>query len=179
MKCNFEECVNDQRAKGLCPGHLNQLSKGKELTTLRKVRAKGSTLERNQSGDKFCPKCEDWLPVDNFSEHASTSDGLRNTCKKCHALHKYGLNENTYQKLFTNQNGKCAVCEISLQGKKICIDHDHSCCPGWNTCGKCIRGILCYGCNTAEGLLKSDPVIISKLLEYVKTRGSIEELINE
>lgn len=28
------------------------------------------------------------------------------------------------------------------------VDHDHKCCSGDKSCGKCVRGILCPGCNT-------------------------------
>lgn len=141
------------------------------------IRKKGSPAERNPNGEKFCPKCECWLPVIFFGEHSITSDKLRNSCKKCHALQKYGLNSRTYENLFQSQNGKCAVCEDSLDGRKICIDHDHKCCPRFKSCGKCVRGILCYNCNTAEGLLKSNPDIVRKLLKYIENKGMIEELI--
>lgn len=33
----------------------------------------------------------------------------------------------------------------------LCIDHDHNCCLGRDTCGKCIRGVLCGRHNRAEG----------------------------
>ena len=41
------------------------------------------------------------------------------------------------------------------------VDHDHSCCNGQKTCGKCVRGIICHKCNTAVdkmegGIMRED-----------------------
>jgi hypothetical protein len=35
------------------------------------------------------------------------------------------------------------------------IDHDHNCCHGGASCGKCIRGILCSACNLSLGHVES------------------------
>lgn len=29
------------------------------------------------------------------------------------------------------------------------VDHDHACCPTERSCGSCIRGVICRGCNNA------------------------------
>lgn len=173
--CKLGYCNKKVRSKELCAGHLKQLSSGYDLTPLRDVRKKGSSEERNSLGEKFCTKCEYWLHVIYFGQCSTTTDKLRSSCKKCHAIEKYGLNARSYEDLLQSQGGKCAVCDEQLSQRKTCVDHDHSCCPGFKSCGKCVRGILCYNCNTADGLLKSDPEIIKKLLNYIEKHQIMEE----
>lgn len=41
------------------------------------------------------------------------------------------------------------------------VDHDHLCCKGQKTCGKCVRGIICHKCNIAvdkmqNGVMRQD-----------------------
>jgi predicted nucleic acid-binding Zn ribbon protein len=40
--------------------------------------------------------------------------------------------------------------------KRLSIDHDHGCCPGRNSCGKCVRGVLCQKHNLALGVLENN-----------------------
>lgn len=56
----------------------------------------------------------------------------------------------------------CAVCGTT---ENLCVDHDHNCCPTRNTCGKCIRGVLCSRHNQGEGYFKTVEEI-SSLLAY-------------
>lgn len=46
----------------------------------------------------------------------------------------------------------CDFCGKTLyRQSRPCIDHDHRCCPGDVSCGKCVRGIVCSRCNTGIG----------------------------
>lgn len=90
-------------------------------------------------------------------------------------LKKKGVHHDIYDELFKKQNGTCAVCKTDKPGKSrfpgkdrsFALDHDHRCCPGTKTCGRCIRGLLCSNCNSAAGLLQDDPDIVWALSEYL------------
>lgn len=73
----------------------------------------------------------------------------------------YNLSLDEYKTMLSNG---CAVCGSMVN---LCIDHDHSCCSSEATCGKCIRGTLCNKCNSAEGLLDSNPEKVMRLYEYM------------
>ena len=66
---------------------------------------------------------------------------------------KYGLRPEAFTQLLADQGGGCAICGISeLESPHaLVVDHDHACCPGKRSCGRCVRGILCRACNVALG----------------------------
>lgn len=67
----------------------------------------------------------------------------------------YKMTQEAYDTLWTAQEGKCAICRRELSTvKRVCIDHDHSCCPGYKSCGKCTRGLLCLTCNAKLSVLE-------------------------
>lgn len=60
----------------------------------------------------------------------------------------------------------CALCRKS---PPVHLDHDHSCCPGQDTCGKCVRGLLCNRCNTLVGYYERDPNTFNSVVAYVES----------
>jgi hypothetical protein len=80
----------------------------------------------------------------------------------------YGITIEEYDALLEKQDGKCVGCLVSPTNKRFAVDHDHSCCPGRKSCGRCVRGLLCSSCNTALGLLKENEDTIARLLVYMK-----------
>ena len=46
----------------------------------------------------------------------------------------------------------------------LSVDHDHSCCSGHRSCGRCVRGALCQGHNNALGHYESSLSWASKYL---------------
>lgn len=76
-------------------------------------------------------------------------------------------------------NPGCDICGIDILGigrrigshtkrTLLVVDHDHSCCGGNQSCGRCVRGFLCGPCNTAIGMLHEDPTVIHHAAEYVE-----------
>jgi Recombination endonuclease VII len=69
---------------------------------------------------------------------------------------RYHITVEQYTEMLIKQGGHCALCPTT-QGetkRRMCVDHDHVCCPGVQCCGKCIRGILCGNCNRKIGFLE-------------------------
>ena len=83
----------------------------------------------------------------------------------------YNITIEKYENLFQKQNGLCAICfkpELSPKNSYMAVDHDHSCCSGQKSCGKCVRKLLCNFCNRALGLFCDDISIVEKALIYLK-----------
>lgn len=71
--------------------------------------------------------------------------------------YRYGITDEDYQQLLVEQHNRCAVCKVDFGtgAAKINIDHDHNCCSGAKSCGKCLRGLLCSNCVTIAGMVET------------------------
>ena len=80
-----------------------------------------------------------------------------------------GLTPEGYAKLLESQSECCAICGSPDPGGSGAwhIDHDHACCPGKRSCGECVRGALCSGCNMALGLLHDDMARLQSAIDYL------------
>ncbi len=82
--------------------------------------------------------------------------------KRRYKLKKYGLTIEDYANLIKKQNYSCAICNTNINQlkEKLGVDHNH-------VTGK-TRGLLCFPCNSAMGLLKENKNTLIKMLEYIK-----------
>ena len=83
---------------------------------------------------------------------------------------KYSLTPEAFDAMLERQGGRCAVCRTADPGGRHGqwhTDHDHSCCPGQRSCGKCLRGLLCGGCNTGIGQFGDDPERLMAAATYL------------
>lgn len=84
-------------------------------------------------------------------------------------LYRYNLTLEQYNAILAVQNHRCAICnrEEDPTGRAFAVDHDHKCCPGRKSCGKCIRGLLCTFCNQALGKFQDSVEVLQSAISYV------------
>lgn len=86
----------------------------------------------------------------------------------------YGITREQYDEMHRQQGGVCACCgqperTLNRRGevRALAVDHDHSCCPGKRSCGRCVRGLLCHSCNIGLGVLGDSPEMLMKAVAYL------------
>lgn len=143
--------------------------------------------------NKICNKCGTEKDLNLFAKGSSYKDGRRNVCKKCHSDYmvdyyknndeqrkiknkinsvtrptwrRHKITEEQFNKMLYMYDKKCHACKTN---DAVNIDHDHNCCAGGFSCGKCVRGILCHHCNSALGFVRDSEDTLNKLIKYLKT----------
>lgn len=94
-----------------------------------------------RKADKPGPRCASHWRKEVARQKEAAHDAY--VCKT------YGLKPGQYAALYAAQGGGCAMpmCNSAGKSKRLAVDHDHRCCPGSTSCGKCVRGLLCQPCN--------------------------------
>ncbi len=88
--------------------------------------------------------------------------------KADYLLWTYNLTPEKHEEILRSQCGVC-VCGKPFDDRdhKPCVDHDHSCCPGDRSCGKCVRGILGRSCNLILVWIERDTFAVKQLMAYI------------
>lgn len=137
---------------------------------------------------KTCRQCGQTKPLDSFHKSKGYRDGRRGTCRECrrdryranrdcewasHLKRMYGMTADEYAAILREQGGVCAVCGKTPEenGRYLAVDHDHSCCPGKRSCGKCVRGLLCIACNRGIGYLQDSTELLHAAVVYLRRVG--------
>jgi hypothetical protein len=138
--CSIEGCPAPFYARALCKRHYYRKQRQGDPSRFAQAH---SYDKYDGKGNRWCSRHKDWLPNDQFA-------GTKTWCRACRRFSRYKLTPHRAEALLKASQGKCPICK---RREAIVIDHDHACCPGRETCGKCIRGMLCRQCNASLGTL--------------------------
>lgn len=148
---------------------------------------KRSLNVRSTGNLKTCSICRKTKDLSRFGFNRNTKDGYMRQCSSCNssrvkeyikkadwkgrkAYLEHGLSESQYFSMLEKQKYSCKVCSNEFSDKLLpVVDHDHLCCSGSWSCGKCVRGILCNGCNSALGFIRDSIDTAENLVVYLKT----------
>lgn len=123
--CAGPECSRQSVAKGLCNAHYQQHNKGQKLRPVKRYKKTGTIA--------YCP-----IPGCEREQHS------RGLCSRHHSIcNRFKINTEEYVRHYLKgcHNSTCS------ETTKLEVDHDHACCDFNGSCGSCIRGLLCTGCN--------------------------------
>jgi hypothetical protein len=166
------------------PGSASTLTRG--LTRLSDSAGRGLPVEGTR---KLCRRCGETKSLDDF--HVVKGEH-KTWCKVCWRAYNAAMNRARpaevraavymrdrlrrfykmtvadYERMLAVQDGRCAACgDLPSGGIRLAVDHDHACCPGKESCGKCVRALLCQSCNGAAGLLRDSPDRAMALAAYL------------
>lgn len=111
---------------------------------------------------RYCKRYPDKIKESQKKYRESNKEHMSIRQRKYQLRDKYGITEEDYNRMFTEQNGKCAICETSEQtGKwqRFGVDHCH-------ITGK-VRQLLCNECNRGMGLLRDNAELLRKAADYL------------
>lgn len=109
---------------------------------------------RNKRGARICLECNRARDRERLSRPSPPGYARRRYLKNTH-----GITEEQYDQLLEGQAGLCAGCGCSSI-RRLHVDHNHR-------TGQ-IRGLLCFRCNAALGLVDDDPSRLRALAEYLE-----------
>ena len=126
-----------------------------------------------EDGPWECSRCSQSKPTSEFSR--GELDRRCNTCiRDVHLTKFFLLTSAEYDAMFESQGGVCGICKhpetrLRKDGElfALAVDHDHSCCPGKRTCGKCVRGLLCWECNNILGKIEKREGMLEGIASYL------------
>ena len=103
----------------------------------------------------------------NFALRKTNDPGYAVGLKAKRLVIMYNMTLEQYNNMFISQNGLCKICNLPVS-KGLAVDHDHKCCPGKKSCGKCVRGLICKKCNTALAVCGDNVGTIRNAIAYLQ-----------
>ena len=113
---------------------------------------------------KSCQQIKDrqrWanMSIEQKRKWQEKSNSDKDYHKNYRLTSKYNITLEMFNEMYSNQNGRCFICEEAVSENEIRVDHDHK-------TGK-VRKLLCHNCNVILGHSKEKKEILMKCVEYL------------
>jgi len=157
--CNDPVFV-DYPSEGLCRTHRWRLRNGRPMDVPKRAKSVVGMVCAE-------PGCQE--PVwargkcnsHNRYDWAKRNPERHRKNKRNGVLRRHHTDEDWFDSTLIGQDFRCAnpACRSAEPGGRgeWHIDHDHRCCPGTFSCGRCLLGLLCHKCNFGSGYFDDDP----------------------
>lgn len=190
MACSVEGCNRPIKQIGMCGMHAQRKYRGADLLAPPKYR-RGAT-KRTCKVEKCTNLSDSALGLGVCATHRNifyrTGDFSRSkrppgtiltcTISDCQRSYRssglcnshltrarsYNMSALQLEQFYGDRS--CDICgTVTVE---LHVDHDHLCCPGGKTCGKCVRGKLCAGCNIGLGAFRDNAASLVKAAAYIQ-----------
>lgn len=166
-------CVkcNQEKSTGHFVGGRTKCRQCKNAETSERYYSDAETMQRKKriaktnyrtNREHKLSYAKEYLSKNRDAVNAKKRDDYRNRGRNNWLQKEYGISEDEFENLLKSQNGRCAICGTDSPGgsrKMWNVDHDHK--------SGNVRGLLCWNCNSAIGLLKDDCNIIMAAARHV------------
>lgn len=133
-----------------------------------------------EQGVWSCLTCMETKPVSEFYQNPTKSwpsshcrpcfnKKQREAGKPAQLRYLYNISPGEYADMLIDQGYRCGICKRHYEefDKMLSVDHDHKCCAGKRSCGKCVRGLLCGSCNNLLGKIQDDVERLRSAISYL------------
>lgn len=156
-----KRCVMCLEDKDLSEFHRDIQSPDKHRKVCKKCGITAARSWNKHNKERFNENVNEWKKANRANTRA--------TQRRSHLKITYNMTEEQYWELFDAQGGACAICGEKPRRKHLSVDHDHACCPGSKSCGKCVRGLLCNRCNyKILPTFEYHPENVQRLINYLE-----------
>lgn len=145
---------------------------------MRRIRADIPSVGRGHVNavKTHCPKGHEYTEENTYRNPQG-----RRWCRACSRLNlkiqnvkRYGITPEDVTQMLKGQNNECKICTLEFGAERVPhIDHDHTCCPSGESCGKCIRGLVCNNCNQGLGRFQDSPEILRAAADYLERFAAV------
>ncbi len=187
--CTQPGCDRRHFAKGYCSVHHWRLRHGSDMDAPVRVYAPAGQrppcsepeCDKTSAARGLCMKHYNRWYIENGPRcRLGGCESVVQAQELCrmhfHIARKYNITPESWEEMYAAQGGRCRICQSAITRTQAQTDHDHGCCPGTaNSCGECVRGLLCRPCNQGLGYFRDNPARLRAAAQYV-TAGRSEDL---